>query len=293
MFRLNIKAFVHLNNISKRTLSNSKFNIYCPSRRYLSKIITYNSLNNSGSIKKRTYATIQSYNQKQLSESFLNGTSAYYIEQMYDSWKKDPNSVHVSWATFFHNMDANAPPGEAWVPPPKINISGPSISESYSNEEIETMLTDHYKLICLIRAYQVRGHELANIDPLGIMNRTKPKELELSTYDLSDKDLDKEFFLSSKYLSGILSGKRRRTLREILRILEQTYCRSIGVEFMHIQSREQSNWIRSKVELEEPFQLSKEKKIILLDRLIWATNFEAFLKTKFVSAKRYLSFSTL
>lgn len=287
MLHLNSKTFFNLNNPSRRTYQHLKVNKCQLIRIYLNKTKTHKIYSIPDDKQKRFYTQIQSNVQKNLSESFLNGTSANYVEQMYESWKKDPNSVHASWASFFHNMELNAPPGEAWTPPPKIEISGPSISKRFSNEEIENILTDHYKLLNLVRAYQVRGHELADIDPLGILNRKKPNELELSTYGFTEKDLDKEFFLSTTHLSGVLAGKRRRTLREILRILEQTYCRSIGVEFMHIQSREQSNWIRSRVELDEPYQFSKEKKIILLDRLTWATNFEGFLKTKYVSAKRF------
>lgn len=243
-----------------------------------------------GKLQKLMYSTNKPKSLKELSESFLNGSSAYYVETLYESWKMDPSSVHVSWAAFFHNMESGALPGDAWVQPPQLGSSfGSSTqfsSSQLSSSELETILSNHYKLIYLIRAYQVRGHELANIDPLGILNRTKPKELQLETYGFTENDLDKEFFLSSTYLSGALSGKSRRTLREILKILEQTYCRTIGVEFMHIQSREQSNWIRERVELDEPYQFSAEEKHIIMDRLVWASNFESFLKTKYVTSKR-------
>lgn len=241
-------------------------------------------------VSKRLYATNTPTNLKGLSESFLNGTSAYYVEEMYEAWKSDPSSVHVSWAAFFKNMESGAIPGEAWVSPPTLgqNFSSTSSIGSGSSDQIESVISRHYKLMAIVRAYQVRGHELATIDPLGILHREKPKELQLETYGLSEKDLDTEYFLAPGLYQGALGSKPRRTLREVLSILEQTYCHTIGVEYMHIQSREQSNWIRERMELEQPYKLSSEEKIVLLDRLMWANNFETFLKTKYVAAKRYV-----
>lgn len=240
-------------------------------------------------VNKRLYTTNAPTSLKELSESFLNGSSAYYVEQMYESWKSDPSSVHVSWAAFFHNMESGAVPGDAWVSPPTLGSGfAPPSGTPSSLGEVDKVIERHYKLMAIVRAYQVRGHELANIDPLGILHREKPTELLLETYGLSQKDMDTEYFLAPGLYRGALGSKPRRTLREILSILEQTYCCTIGVEYMHIQSREQSNWIRDKMEQEKPFQLTKEEKHVLLDRLMWANNFETFLKTKYGSAKRYV-----
>jgi 2-oxoglutarate dehydrogenase E1 component len=247
----------------------------------------------------RTYAAAtkpQSVPLRNLSETFLDGTSANYVEEMYDQWLKDPASVHSSWASYFKNVESGAPLGAGYAVPPTIasanlfptptGVPQPSASAA-PNEQI---LLDHMKLMLLIRAYQVRGHVLSKIDPLELMPRERPPELQIGTYGFSEADLEREFFLSGKLLSGILSGpKPKRPLREIIRILEQTYCGSIGVEYMHIQDRLRSNWIRERFETEEKYQLSKEQKINLIDRLAWATLFEQFLSKKFATAKRCVS----
>lgn len=241
----------------------------------------------------------QSVPLRHLSETFIDGTSANYVEEMFDKWQKDPTSVHASWAAYFKNVESGAPMGSGYAVPSTLaspslfpTPSGVPQSSSAGSLPNEQILLDHMKVMLLIRAYQVRGHVLAKIDPLELMPRERPTELQIETYGFSQADLDREFFLSGKLLSGILSGsKTKRSLREIIAILEQTYCGSIGVEYMHIQDRLRSNWIRERFETEEKYQLSKEQKINLIDRLAWATLFEQFLSKKFATAKRYVIFS--
>jgi 2-oxoglutarate dehydrogenase E1 component len=238
---------------------------------------------------------------RQLSETFINGTSANYVEEMWEAWRNDPKSVHVSWATYFKNVAAGAAPGEGWAMPPTIGSASyypgpssvPSTAAASSPVASEAALADHMKLMLLIRAYQVRGHVLAKLDPLEITKRERPTELKIETYGFTESDLNKEFFLGGNILSGILSsGQSRRTLGDIIRILEQTYCGTIGVEYMHIQDRLRSNWIRERFETVEKYQLNKDQKIQLIDRLIWATDFEKFLAMKWGTAKRFaLTFS--
>lgn len=240
----------------------------------------------------RSYSNIPS-SLRQLSESFLNGTNTAYVDEMYEAWQNDPKSVHISWATFFKNIEAGAAPGEGWVMPPTLGTSphftsSPQVQSSISSAENDKNLEEHLKVQLLIRAYQIRGHELAQLDPLELQKTVRPPGLELSGYGFKESDLDREFFTSSSgLLHGILSGKPRRTLREIIQILEQTYCKSIGTEYVHLRSREQSNWIRQKIELDKPPQLTKTEKMVILNRLMWATNFEKFLATKWTTTKRY------
>lgn len=233
---------------------------------------------------------------RQLSETFIDGTSANYVEEMFAQWQKDPSSVHASWASYFKNVESGAPLGSGFAVPPTIASpslfptpsgvpQGVPVQTGVPNEQI---LLDHMKLMLLIRAYQVRGHVLAKIDPLELMTRERPPELQIETYGFATADLDREFFLSGKLLSGILSGsKAKRTLREIIAIMEQTYCGSIGVEYMHIQDRFRANWIRERFETDDKYKLPKDEKINLLDRLAWATLFEQFLQKKYTTAKRF------
>eukprot|EP01115_Flamella_aegyptia_P007589 TRINITY_DN315_c0_g3_i2.p1 TRINITY_DN315_c0_g3~~TRINITY_DN315_c0_g3_i2.p1 ORF type:complete len:147 (+),score=27.58 TRINITY_DN315_c0_g3_i2:88-528(+) len=96
-------------------------------------------------------------------ESFLNGTSGDYVEQQYLAWKKDPSSVHVSWAAFFKNVDSGKPPGSAFVPPPTLFPS------NVQQQQVSTQSTavDNVKVIDLINSFRSKGHKQANLDPLG------------------------------------------------------------------------------------------------------------------------------
>jgi 2-oxoglutarate dehydrogenase E1 component len=149
------------------------------------------------------------------------------------------------------------------------------------------------KVQLLVRAYQVRGHQKAKIDPLGITGGSAnggqvPKELTLEHYGFSVRDMDTEIQLGT----GILplfekSGKKKATLREIVEVLEKTYCGSYGVEYMHIPDRGKCDWIRERVEVPTPFKYSVDEKRRILDRLIWATSFEQFLAAKYPNDKRF------
>ena len=101
------------------------------------------------------------------------------------------------------------------------------------------MVTDSMRVLMLIRAYQVRGHVLSDLDPLKLTHHAMPSELKLETYGFTDADLDREFFLGDTHLiGGFLSSKTQvRTLRDLLTHLREVYCGTIGVEFMHMQNR--------------------------------------------------------
>ncbi|XP_072960936.1 uncharacterized protein [Typha angustifolia] len=202
-----------------------------------------------------------------LSDSFLDGTSSVYLEELQRAWEGDPNSVDESWDNFFRNFvgQASTSPG----------ISGQTIQESM-------------KLLLLVRAYQVNGHMKAKLDPLGLEGREIPEDLELSYYGFTEADLDREFFLGVWGMSGFLSENRPvQTLREILNKLEIAYCGTIGYECMHIPDREKCNWLRDKIETGKPHEYSRERREVILDRLIWSTMFENFLATKWTAAKRF------
>ncbi|MBX3312571.1 MAG: multifunctional oxoglutarate decarboxylase/oxoglutarate dehydrogenase thiamine pyrophosphate-binding subunit/dihydrolipoyllysine-residue succinyltransferase subunit [Microbacteriaceae bacterium] len=131
----------------------------------------------------------------------------------------------------------------------------------------------------LINAYRVRGHLMADIDPLEYVQRTHP-DLEISSYGLTFWDLDREFVV------GGFAGKRVAQLREVLGVLRDSYCRTIGIEYMHIQDPEQRLWFRGK--LERPYQKpSKEEQLRILSKLNEAEAFETFLQTKYVGQKRF------
>jgi multifunctional 2-oxoglutarate metabolism enzyme len=139
------------------------------------------------------------------------------------------------------------------------------------------------RVLELINAYRVRGHLIADIDPLGALPVQHHPELDIETYGLTIWDLDREF------ITGGLAGKESATLREILDVLWRAYCGKVGTEYRHIQSKEQKVWIRERIrqEFAHPEPLEAETRKALLMRLTRAETFERFLHTKYLGQKRF------
>ncbi|MGA1005520.1 MAG: multifunctional oxoglutarate decarboxylase/oxoglutarate dehydrogenase thiamine pyrophosphate-binding subunit/dihydrolipoyllysine-residue succinyltransferase subunit [Ilumatobacteraceae bacterium] len=144
----------------------------------------------------------------------------------------------------------------------------------------ESMLDKQMQVATLIRVHRVRGHLFADIDPLRWKEPKMPVELDPATYGLTIWDLEREF------LTGGVAGVSKMTLGDLLGVLRDAYCRTIGVEYMHIQDTEEQRWIQSHFEGVE-FQLSKDEKYRVLERLNAAEAFEKFLATKYVGTKRF------
>ena len=215
-------------------------------------------------------------------------------------WKQDHASVHNSWQVYFKNMESgNMPMDQAFIPPPNLvptaaggvlsNMPGLGMAAGQGSD-----VTSHLKVQLLVRAYQARGHHKANIDPLGIRREakefgySKPKELELGHYQFTEKDLDMEYELGPGILPRFKKADREKmTLREIIAACERIYCGSYGIEYIHIPDREQCDWLRERVEIEQPFRYSVDEKRRILDRLIWSSSFESFLATKYPNDKRF------
>ncbi|KAL1630221.1 2-oxoglutarate dehydrogenase E1 component [Diplodia seriata] len=254
-------------------------------------------------LQKRHYAVSAEDTSKGVdpSDSFLQGNTANYVDEMYMQWKRDPESVHVSWQVYFKNMESGEMPvSQAFTPPPTIvpppvggvpAFTTPGLGMSMG-EGSDVM--NHLKVQLLVRAYQARGHHKAKIDPLGIRGEavqfgySKPKELELEHYNFSEKDLDQEFTLGPGILPRFKTeGREKMTLREIIATCERLYCGSYGVEYIHIPDREQCDWLRQRIEVPQPYKYSVDEKRRILDRLIWGTSFESFLATKYPNDKRF------
>ncbi|XP_071857853.1 oxoglutarate dehydrogenase Nc73EF isoform X1 [Bombus fervidus] len=264
---------------------------------------------------------IRKYN-KVATEPFLNGSSSTYVEEMYNAWLQDPHSVHVSWDSFFRSSTAGAAPGLAYQAPPSLAPShnqvplgallplggGTQLSQIPVNEKI---IDDHLAVQAIIRSYQIRGHHIAKLDPLGInsadLDDRHPQELLYNHYSFGNRarsttysqelqyriaalmkkesDMDRIFKLPSTTFIG---GKEKSLpLREILKRLEAAYCGHIGVEFMFINSLEQCNWIRQKMETPGIMEMTNDERRLILARLTRATGFEAFLARKWSSEKRF------
>ena len=195
-------------------------------------------------------------------------------------------------------MDAGLDNEQSFVSPPSISGSiGSKLSSDGPRQSSYPMVSDSLGLSYLINAYQVRGHELANLDPLGLhgyRSGEPPAELDYRHHGFTDADLDRPLNLLGKtsggnagFLDILGSGKVNSTLRQVVANLQKTYCSSLGVEYMHMGSREKTNWIRAQVETPKWMKFSKEKKMHIYERLCFADGFEKFLAKKFSTAKRF------
>lgn len=235
-------------------------------------------------------------------EPFLNGNSSNYQEAMYESWLEDPSSVHKSWAVVFGNLENNVAPGQAYTRPPTASTLYPitprSAVEPSSSAAVAQLMSmdrmvieDHLAVQTIIRAYQLRAHHVANLDPLGIA--TKPfsefPSLDPSFYHFGEKDMDRAFTLPRTTCIG--GDQSTMTLRDIIRRLGEVYCGSLGLEYMHIVDRKQCDWIRERFEKPwkdgERFGFSKMDKRLILERLLRSHKFEDFLAKKYPAEKRF------
>ena len=169
-------------------------------------------------------------------DAFLQGNAANSIEEMYEAWLKDPSAVHLSWQVYFKNMSNGVSPSQAYAPPPTLVPSASARLPSLPDTVIpnaangsSSEIIDHMKIQLLVRAYQVRGHHLANLDPLGIQHadilNSSPPELSHTYYGFSEKDLDRTFSLGPGILPAFMDKGKSLTLRDIIDNLNKTYCK--------------------------------------------------------------------
>ena len=144
----------------------------------------------------------------------------------------------------------------------------------------ETLMNKQMQVSTLVRVHRVRGHLIADIDPLHWKEPKMPRELDLATYGLTIWDLEREF------LTGGVAGSTKMKLDELLGVLRDAYCRTIGIEYMHIQDTDEQRWVQSKME-GVTFTLTLDEKLRILERLNAAEAFEKFLATKYVGTKRF------
>lgn len=231
--------------------------------------------------------------------SFLSGTSSAYIEDMYNAWLKDPNSVHVSWDSFFRHSTAGHP--NPYQAPPNLNPTKNDliaqvkahVAPQSGAPPDEKTIEDHLAVQAVIRSYQNRGHLIAKLDPLNLMFTDKsttmvsqtgvpPAEI-LRAFRL--ENLDKVYKLPTTTFIG--GSETALPLREILHRLELAYCHHIGVEYMYIDDLDQRTFIRQRMEPPGVFNQSAEQKKLTLNRLIQTCEFENFLAKKWASEKRF------
>ncbi|CAF4565166.1 unnamed protein product [Rotaria socialis] len=248
-------------------------------------------------------------------ESFLNASSSNYIDEMYEQWSKDPQSVHKSWDLYFRHQHYQRPPTLGVTPPPPALLQYYQMTGFTQQQPVSMVpqhqshlqpmsgygtgvqelpldrkaIQDHMAVQALVRSYQMRGHKIAQLDPLGLssvdLDSERPNDLTYTFYNFSEADLDRKFALPP--ITFIGGQEKALTLREIIRRLEDVYCQTIGLEYMYINSYEKCNWIRQRFEDQAQRKLGVKDIERAVKRLIRASKFEDYLKRKWSSEKRF------
>lgn len=227
------------------------------------------------------------------SESFMTGTNATVLEEMYERYREDPNSVHPSWTTFFHNLEVGVAPGEA-VELVRVNRNKlDTVPVGMTpGKDLFQISQDTIQLMSMIRAYRHRGHLVADLDPLGMRRLTHRgesddpfkirRESDPKHYGFTEADMEREFVVA-----GELPGPPVRRLKDIVALLKKAYCGKIGAEYRHMLSRDEKFWIGNILENENEKPFSVEEKKDILKDLAEGELFETFLARKHNTAKRF------
>lgn len=162
-------------------------------------------------------------------DPFASGTNTYYVDEMYRLWKQDQTVVHPSWHVYFSGMDKGLSSPQAFQPPP-THLPHPADGAPALHPVGGAELDLHLKVQLLVRAYQVRGHHVADLDPLGILDAdladVHPAELELSRYGFTERDLDRDITLGPGILPHFATEDHKTMkLREIITLLKRLYCK--------------------------------------------------------------------
>jgi 2-oxoglutarate dehydrogenase E1 component len=254
-----------------------------------------------------------SINEVMAETSFLYGGNAGFVEQLYASYAADPALVEPSWRAFFDGLHEKADlvrqnaADPAWTAKPtptprpdwlsaldgqweaakpaieaKVQKAIETKQPAATPNEVRAATLDSVRAIMMIRAYRIRGHLQANLDPLGIEPKKENAELDPATYGFTEADYDRPIFLD--YVLGLETA----TLREILVILRRTYCGNVGVQYMHITDVAEKAWIQERIEgKDKEITFTKDGKIAILKKLIEAEGFERFLHKRFPGTKRF------
>ena len=229
-----------------------------------------------------------------MNDTFLNSANAPYVAELYSKFRNDPESVDITWKDFFNNLNEDDYSvlkdfgGPEWKERPSSIIDKNYITKviksnaNYNSEEFRVSTLDSIRALRLIRAFRINGHLIADLDPLGISEREYPQELDYKSYGFIESDLEKEIFIDGSL--GLEKGK----LKNIIKILKETYSASIGVEFLHIQQADQKQWVQERIEeVRNKTNFTNEGKKAIYKRLVESELFEQFLDKKFLGTKRY------
>ena len=260
--------------------------------------------------------TDQSPNDLFHASSFMQGHNAEYLEQLYAQYANDPNAVDAAWAEFFRQMgdaelDVKAeatgpswarndwPPaldddltgaltGE-WPAPAEAKGAGKKIKDKaaakgveVTDDQVQRAVLDSIRALMLIRAYRIRGHLAADLDPLGMRAAAAHPELDPRTYGFTDGDMDRPVFIDN------VLGLQVATMRQIVDIVKRTYCGTFALQYMHISDPEQSAWLKERIEgYNKEITFTREGRKAILNKMVEAEGFEKFLHVKYTGTKRF------
>jgi 2-oxoglutarate dehydrogenase E1 component len=235
--------------------------------------------------------------------SFLTGANATYVSELYLRFVENPGTVDPSWAQFFRELNDDSRAILAELRGPSWGSNGNKVigapfdeaaakktdgkgkaaeAKAPAIEELRQATLDSIRALMFIRAYRVRGHLQAELDPLRLHRREPHPELDYRSYGFTDADLDREIFIDN------VLGLETASLRTIIRVLKETYCGTIGVEFMHIQDPDQKAWIQKRIEsVHNRTDFTERGKKAILERLTEAEGLERFLQMKYTGTKRF------
>ena len=227
--------------------------------------------------------------------SALSGGNSAFIADLYARWAANPASVDESFSELFAALNDEAravledASGASWSPrafsvetAPVQATTKKAAAGGFTQEQVRAAATDSLRALMLIRAYRVRGHLEATLDPLGLTSPGSHAELDPAAYGFGPDDMDRSIFID-----GVL-GREQATVREIIDIVRASYCGPIGVEFMHIQDPGQKTWIQRRIE-GAPWVngFTADEKRVVLRQLTEAEGFETFCQKRYVGTKRF------
>ena len=233
--------------------------------------------------------------------SFLQGANSPFIKELYLKYLENSRSVPQSWKEFFDGLGDDKENiqkeilGPSWAPKKnntlKTNVVEKVLAEDRdktingtiaSQKSYEKEKEQSVKAIALIRAYRIRGHLIANLDPLNMMERKYLNELHPADHGFNKEDYNKKIYV------GEYMDQEYATINELLLFLRKTYCSTIGAEYMHISDPIEKKWFRERMEKKEKqLNFTDTGKQFILKKLIQAEGFEKFLAVKFVGTKRF------
>ncbi|MBA86274.1 MAG: 2-oxoglutarate dehydrogenase E1 component [Rhodobacteraceae bacterium] len=261
--------------------------------------------------------TDQSPNDLFHASSFMQGHNAEYLEQLHARWANDPNAVDAAWAEFFSQLGDSELEAKAeaagpswaradWPPAPNDDLTaaldgqwpaapaeamgaGKKIAAKaaekgieVSDEQIKRAVLDSVRALMIIRAYRIRGHLVADIDPLNMRDKTPHPELDPKSYGFTEADMDRPIFIDN------VLGLQVASMRQIIDIVKRTYAGTFALQYMHISDPEQAGWLKERIEgFDKEIKFTREGRKAILNKLVEAEGFEKFLHVKYMGTKRF------